>query len=78
MAVLLTGMGRDGAAGMKKLRDRGAVTLAQSGETCVVDGMPRAARQVHAVTESIPLQDLGHRILQLSCRLSEPWRETQQ
>ena len=43
LAIILTGMGDDGARGMKALHDRGARTLAQNEETCVVFGMPREA-----------------------------------
>lgn len=43
MAILLTGMGRDGAAGLKGLKDRGAFCIAQSEEDCIVFGMPREA-----------------------------------
>ena len=43
IAALLTGMGVDGAAGMRALSDAGSMTLAQNAETCVVYGMPRAA-----------------------------------
>ena len=43
MAILLTGMGRDGAAGLRGLRNRGAFCVAQSEEDCVVYGMPREA-----------------------------------
>lgn len=48
-AILLTGMGRDGANGMLELRKKGAVTLAQDEESCVVFGMPKAAIQLGAV-----------------------------
>lgn len=48
-AILLTGMGRDGAQGMLELRKKGAVTLAQDEESCVVFGMPKAAIQLGAV-----------------------------
>lgn len=44
VALLLSGMGSDGARGLAALRRRGALTIAQTGETCVVDGMPAAAR----------------------------------
>ena len=63
VGVVLTGMGRDGADGLLALRNGGAATLAQSGETCVVDGMPRAARNVGAVESSVPLERLGRAIL---------------
>ncbi|MCI0528656.1 MAG: response regulator [Nitrospira sp.] len=44
IALLLTGMGEDGAKGMLALRNRGALTITQTGETCVVNGMPAAGR----------------------------------
>lgn len=48
VGILLTGMGRDGADSLKLMRERGAVTIAQAGETCVVNGMPAAAVQLEA------------------------------
>jgi two-component system chemotaxis response regulator CheB len=48
-AVLLTGMGADGARGMRELHDRGAVTFAQDEQSCVVFGMPREAIALGAV-----------------------------
>ncbi|MEM9974261.1 MAG: chemotaxis-specific protein-glutamate methyltransferase CheB [Pseudomonadota bacterium] len=63
LAVMLTGMGRDGAEAMADLRTLGARTLAQSGETSVVDGMPRAARNAGAVERNVPLDRLGAEIL---------------
>jgi two-component system chemotaxis response regulator CheB len=63
LAVLLTGMGRDGAAGMKKLKTAGATTLAQNEETCVVYGMPRAAVELGAVERVLPLDLIPHAIL---------------
>ncbi len=49
IGVLLTGMGDDGAAGLQMIHDRGGVTFAQDAESCVVDGMPRRARERGAV-----------------------------
>lgn len=49
LSVILTGMGGDGAAGMKMLRDQGARTIAQSEKSCVVFGMPRVAIEMGAV-----------------------------
>ncbi len=58
-AVLLTGMGRDGAAGMRRLHDQGAFTLAQSEESCVVFGMPKAAIDEGSVSLVTPLSLIG-------------------
>jgi two-component system chemotaxis response regulator CheB len=63
LAVLLTGMGRDGALGMQTLKAAGAVTLAQNEETCIVYGMPRAAVELGAVDKVLPLDLMPHAIL---------------
>ena len=63
VAVMLTGMGRDGAEAMLALREAGAETLIQSARTCVVDGMPGAARSLGAGTQDVDLQDMGSAIL---------------
>ena len=65
LAVLLTGMGRDGARGMADLATAGAYTLAQDEATSVVWGMPRAAAELNAVRETLPLDDIGRRLRQL-------------
>lgn len=58
-AVLLTGMGADGAAGMLTLRQAGATTFAQNEETCVVFGMPREAIQLGAAQRVLPLEHIA-------------------
>ncbi len=59
-AVVMTGMGSDGARGMKLLADRGAMTtIAESEETCVVYGMPRAAVEAGGTTTVLPLHDIA-------------------
>lgn len=63
VGVILTGMGKDGAQGMLRMRNAGAQTFAQDEQTCVVYGMPREAVAIGAVHESAPLQDLPQRIL---------------
>lgn len=63
VGVILTGMGRDGAEGLAAMRQAGARTLGQSGETCVIDGMPRAARDAGAVERVVPLDRIGTEIL---------------
>jgi two-component system chemotaxis response regulator CheB len=63
LAVLLTGMGCDGAQGMKALKAAGATTLAQNEETCIVYGMPRAAVELGVVDRVLPLDLMPHAIL---------------
>ena len=58
-AVLLTGMGADGANGMLKLRQAGAATIAQNEETCVVFGMPKEAIKLGAAQQILPLQQVA-------------------
>jgi two-component system, chemotaxis family, protein-glutamate methylesterase/glutaminase len=63
LAVLLTGMGRDGAQGMQQLKAAGAATIAQNEETCIVYGMPRAAVELGAVDRVLPLDLIPHAML---------------
>jgi two-component system chemotaxis response regulator CheB len=63
VGVLLTGMGSDGAQGMRKLKQAGAVTLAQNEETCVVYGMPRAAVELGVVDQVVPLGRMPHALM---------------
>ena len=60
VAVLLTGMGRDGARGLLELRNRGWTTIAQDEATSVVWGMPGAARELGAADRVLPLGSIGH------------------
>ncbi len=62
-AALLTGMGADGAAGMKALRDAGAFTVAQDRATSVVWGMPRVATEVGAALAVLPVDRIGEALL---------------
>ncbi|UJF35361.1 protein-glutamate methylesterase/protein-glutamine glutaminase [Paenibacillus hexagrammi] len=63
--VIMTGMGSDGAKGMLSLRENGAVTtIAESEETCVVYGMPRAAVELKAAMHVIPQQDIASKLSQ--------------
>jgi two-component system chemotaxis response regulator CheB len=63
--VLMTGMGSDGAKGMAALRRSGAVTtIAESEETCVVYGMPRAAVELNCVTHILPQHEIARKLVQ--------------
>ncbi|HEU5397040.1 MAG TPA: chemotaxis response regulator protein-glutamate methylesterase [Verrucomicrobiae bacterium] len=62
-AALLTGMGADGARGLKKLRAAGAATFAQDEATCVVYGMPRAAAELGAAETVLPLEKIPEALL---------------
>ena len=63
LGVLLTGMGRDGAAGLLAMRERGAVTLGQDEATCAVYGMPAAAYALGAVQRQLPLPEIAPALL---------------
>lgn len=62
--VILTGMGADGAKGLKKMRDQGAHTIGQNEDTCVVYGMPKKAHEMDAVAETLPLQKIAKAIVE--------------
>ncbi len=67
VGVILTGMGRDGAAGLLEMRQRGASTIGQDQETSLVYGMPRAAAECGAVESALPLTAIPAAVLDL-CR----------
>ncbi len=68
VGVILTGMGKDGSAGMLKMREAGAFNVAQDEASCVVYGMPREAVVVGAVHEVAPLLQLPERVMQQLAR----------
>ncbi|MBF8779830.1 chemotaxis response regulator protein-glutamate methylesterase [Pseudomonas fulva] len=63
--VLLTGMGRDGAQGLKLMRQRGFPTIAQDQHSSAVYGMPKAAAAIDAAVEIRPLERIAQRLLEL-------------
>lgn len=66
LGVILTGMGRDGAAGLLQIREAGAHTVAQDEASCVVFGMPKEAIALGGATEVIALNDIaGHLVQQM-------------
>ena len=68
VGVIMTGMGDDGAHGMKEMHDSGAVTIAQDEATCVVYGMPHEAVKLGGVNKIMPLQNIAGEVLRLCSR----------
>jgi two-component system chemotaxis response regulator CheB len=66
IGVMLTGMGGDGAQGMKKMKDAGAVNICQDERSCVVFGMPRAAIEAGAANHVLPLEVIAEQILKIA------------
>ena len=64
IGVILTGMGADGARGMREMKDAGAATFAQDEASCVVYGMPKEAVKVGAVDHVVPLVKMAEKVLQ--------------
>lgn len=62
--VILTGMGSDGARGMRTMRMRGAFTIAQSEDTCLIYGMPERAVREGGVCEIVALSNIAERLVQ--------------
>jgi two-component system chemotaxis response regulator CheB len=63
LGVILTGMGKDGAAGMLEMRNAGAYNVAQDEASCVVYGMPKEAVAHGGVHEVLPLSEIGQHVL---------------
>lgn len=68
LAIILTGMGDDGARGMKQLHDGGARTIAQDEASCVVFGMPKEAIKLGAIDDILPLDRMAQSITQFDAR----------
>ncbi len=60
--VILTGMGRDGAEGMRAMHNQGSMTFAQDEASCVVYGMPKEAVRLGGVDKSLPLADIANQL----------------
>ena len=65
VGVMLTGMGSDGATGLKAMKDAGARTVVQNEETCVVFGMPKAAIKAGGADHVLPLEKIAEKALSL-------------
>lgn len=69
VGLLLTGMGRDGAQGLLKLKESGAYTIAQDEHSCVVFGMPKAAIALNAASEVLPLETIPEAVKKIFNKL---------
>jgi two-component system, chemotaxis family, protein-glutamate methylesterase/glutaminase len=74
LAILMTGMGDDGAAGMGAVQSAGGITVAQSPESCVVDSMPRSAIERGFASRVVSLSNLSS-VLQSKCLPERPVAE---
>lgn len=63
LGIIMTGMGDDGAKGLKEMHDMQAKTLGQDEESCVVYGMPKEAAKLGGVDREVPLERIAHEIL---------------
>jgi two-component system, chemotaxis family, protein-glutamate methylesterase/glutaminase len=66
IGVLLTGMGEDGATGLRDLKRAGSFTIGEDESTAIVYGMPAAAARIGGLSESLPLGDIAPRVLSLT------------
>lgn len=73
LGCLLTGMGRDGAEGLLRMRHAGAHTIAQDEETCVVYGMPRAAALLGSAEQILPLHAIGPALANVERKRRGAW-----
>jgi two-component system chemotaxis response regulator CheB len=65
VGIILTGMGTDGAQGLLRMRDAGAVTLGQDEASCIVYGMPREAAKIGGVQHVVPLDQVAETVVRL-------------
>ncbi len=72
VGVILTGMGRDGAEGLRALHEKGHQTIAQDRASSAVYGMPKAAVELQAASEVLPLEQIGPRIASLIAQKTKP------
>lgn len=69
LAILLTGMGKDGAEGLLKIKNKGGHTIAQDEKTSIVWGMPKAAIDIGAAKEVLPLEKIVDAIIDFSNKI---------
>lgn len=68
LGIIMTGMGKDGAAELAEMRRQGARTLGQDADSCIVYGMPRAAFEMGAVQKQVPLNKMAEAINELALK----------
>lgn len=68
VGILLTGMGRDGALGLKAMRDKGYYTIAQDRESSAVYGMPKAAALLNAADAILPVNQIAAKLVSIICK----------
>lgn len=73
VSVLLTGMGRDGAEGMKAVTQQGGITIAQDEASCVIFGMPQEAIKLGAAKYVMPLNDIAGALMKIQNKESVAW-----
>jgi two-component system chemotaxis response regulator CheB len=71
VGVMLTGMGNDGAEGMKEMKDAGSANVCQDEASCVVFGMPKEAIAAGAADHVLPLDQIAAKVLELASRRGE-------
>jgi len=71
IGVILTGMGSDGAKGLLKLKQSGAITLGQNEKSCIVYGMPKVAFGMGAVSKEVAIEDMSKEILKALEKIKE-------
>jgi two-component system chemotaxis response regulator CheB len=70
LGIIMTGMGDDGARGLKEMRDAGAYTVGENEDSCVVYGMPKEAMKLGAVCEEMPLHQIAGKIITIHAMIS--------
>ena len=65
LSVVLTGMGKDGAEGSKRIKDCGGITISEDKSTCIIYGMPRAAYETGKIDLVLPLDQICNKITEL-------------